>query len=152
MFAFPAAVLAACVACVAPGPHGLPVTRVAGADPLGATRYLVGGLRVTRPRLDLPDGSDARAIVTVQIENRSRMPDALVGATVEGAGTTSVQPGPLALPPDGTVDLTPDGPHVAVDGPGPSWKVGDVIKGVLLFDRAGPLAIEFIVAEAAPRP
>lgn len=131
-------------------PPGIRIASAADADT--STRYLVGNLRVVRPRLQLPAGPGGPVVALAEIDNRSRMPDTLVSATADDAASLTVAPGPLAIGPDAKVDMTPDGPHVAVNGPAPSWKVGDTVPGVLLFDRAGPLAVEFRVVAAGSAP
>lgn len=134
-------------------PPAVRIVTVADGGADLSTRYLVGNLRVVRLRLQLPAAPGAPAAVLAEIDNRSRMPDTLVSATADGAGRLTVAPGPLAIGPDAKVDMSPDGPHVAVDGPSPSWKAGDTVPGVLVFERAGPLAVEFkVVAAADPAP
>lgn len=134
------------------GTPRLPVATVADAGSEGATRYLVGNLRVLFPRLLLAPGGGGPASATVRIENRSKSPDTLVGATVDGAGSATLTQGPVTIGPDAKVTLKPDGAHIAVDAPPQSWKVGDVIAGELVFERAGPLVVGFTVADAPPRP
>lgn len=116
------------------------------------SRYLVGDLRVTRPQLlPAPDGVRP-AFAFVRIENRGKSTDTLVEASVDGVPHTTVAPGPLALGPNGDVIMEVDGPHLVLDGAATPFKKGDRVKGVLRFERGGPLPVEFRVLGAAERP
>lgn len=130
-----------------------PFVRVAAAvaDTDSPTRYLVGDLRVTHPRL-LPSSDGRQAAAFVLIENRGKSTDTLVEASVEGVPRTTVAPGPQTIGPDGKVEMGPQGPHLVLDGAAAPFKEGDHVRGVLRFERAGPLRVEFRVVDAAEPP
>lgn len=133
---------------VALAAFGVASVAATAAEPTSRTRYLVGDLRVTEPRLvPSPDGRWATA--SVLIENRGKSTDTLLEASVDGVPRTTVAPGPQVIGPGGKVEMGPQGPHLTLDGAETPFKEGDQVRGVLRFERAGPLQVEFRVVDAA---
>ena len=136
----------------APGPSSRAALVAPVAAPESRTRDLVGDLRVTHAHLlPAPDGGRP-ASAFVQIENRGKSTDTLVEASVDGVPHTTVAPGPLALGPNAEVTMGVDGPHLVLEGAATPFKDGDHVRGVLRFERGGPLPGEFRILGAAEPP
>ena len=114
--------------------------------------YLVGDLRVRQPWIDVQDGSDTRADAYLVVENRGASPERLTGASTEAADHVIIVAANEAsggdregvtIPPRSTVTLRPDDTHLQLDGLHADVRGKSKIDGVLAFERAGPLHIQF---------
>jgi copper(I)-binding protein len=59
-------------------------------------------------------------------------------------------PGGLAMAGSGTIKLAPNGDHLMLIGPKGPLKAGTHVKITLQFQRAGNVAADFVVRDAAP--
>ena len=121
--------------------------------------YRVGELSIAHPwSRATPPGARVGAGY-VKIDNRGAVSDRLISATMERAGRAeghemSVTDGVMRMrelaagvpiPANGSVELKPRGLHVMfVDLKSPLLQ-GERIKGSLIFERAGAVAVEFAV-------
>jgi copper(I)-binding protein len=95
----------------------------------------------------------------MRIVNRGSEPDRLIGgtaavaarvevhesSTVDGVARMRPVEGGLLIRPGETVELKPGGLHAMLVDLARPLKQGEVIKGTLVFERAGTLAIEYRV-------
>jgi copper(I)-binding protein len=125
--------------------------------------FTVGDLAVIEPwSRATPGGAKVGAGYFV-IENRGNVPDRLTSGTVERAGRVEIHEMSMAdnvmrmrpveqglvIPPGGRVELKPGGFHAMfVDLKGP-LKEGERVKGTLAFERAGTVAVEYVVGTIA---
>jgi copper(I)-binding protein len=96
----------------------------------------------------------------MRLSNQGRMPDRLLGGSLEGAegfeihetrmeeGVMRMRPLAQGLPiaPGATVELRPGGLHVMFTGLTAPLAAGGRVKGTLRFERAGTVAVEYRVA------
>jgi copper(I)-binding protein len=115
--------------------------------------YLVGQLRVMQPWIDVPDGSADRADAYLVVENRGASPERLTGARTEAADHVTIvdtdegDGSGVTIPPHSTVTLRADQTHLQLDGLHPDLRGKDKVTGVLTFERAGPLHIQFSTSQ-----
>jgi copper(I)-binding protein len=114
--------------------------------------YLVGQLRVMQPWIDMDDSADGRADAFLVVENRGDAPERLTGARTEAADRVVIAskddedgaPGAsVTIPPRATVTLKADDAHLVLQGLHDDVRGKASVPGVLTFDRAGPLHIQF---------
>ncbi len=122
------------------------------AEPDADVRYLVGDLRVTHVRLQPSPEAGSPAVAFVQVENRGKSTDTLVEVSVDGVPRATIVPGPQIVGPKGEIDMTPEGAHFALDGAVAPFKEGDHVRGMLRFERAGPVPVDFTVVGAGEPP
>lgn len=135
------------------------VTAFAPADAI-AHGYKVGALAVHHPwSRATPKGAKV-AGGYLTIENRGRHADRLLGGTTEagtaievhemsekdGVMTMRALAGGLEIPAGGSVELSPGGAHLMITGLKRQLVEGEMIKATLMFEKAGPLAVELEVA------
>ena len=131
-----------------------------------AETYSAGGLQIVSPWARATPGGAAVAAGYLTITNKGSESDRLVGgstaaasrfevhATVMEKGVAKMRPvAALEIKPGETVELKPGGMHVMLMGIKQPLKQGQKVKGTLVFERAGTVAIEFSVeAIGAPGP
>lgn len=125
-----------------------------------ARLYRIGALTVTAPwTRATPKGAEA-AVGYLTVTNTGKEADHLTGGsakiasrlelhemtTVEGVMKMRLIPGGLEIKPGETLELKPGGLHIMMPGLTASVKEGDTIKASLIFEKAGPLEIEFLAA------
>jgi copper(I)-binding protein len=131
-----------------------------------AQTYSAGGLQIENPwARATPKGSTIGAGY-LRITNKGAEADRLTGGTLASAGRfevhTTVTEGGVAkmrqlkgveIKPGETVEFKPGGMHVMFVGLKQPLKQGENVKGTLVFEKAGTIAIEFAVRPAgAPAP
>jgi copper(I)-binding protein len=134
---------------------------LACATVISAEDYAVGGLQIGNPwARATPSGATVGAGY-LTITNKGKAPDRLVGGaaapaarfeihnTVVEGGVAKMRPVTgLEIKPGETVELKPGGMHVMLLGLKQPLKQGQRIKGMLVFEQAGTVAIEFAVQAA----
>lgn len=147
----------------------LAVTAPALAQPSPeATAYRAGALVIETPWARATPGGAKVGGGYMRLTNTGSEPDRLTGGTVAVAGrfelhemSTSggimrMRPveGGLAIGPGETVELKPGGYHAMFMDLRQPLKEGDLVKGTLVFDKAGPVEIAYrvgpIAAQGAP--
>ena len=123
-----------------------------------AESYSIGSLQIGNPwARATPKGATVGAGY-LTITNNGKEPDRLVGGSAAPASrfevhTTVVEKGvarmrqipALEIKPGETVELKPGGMHVMMMGLKQPLKQGQKVKATLVFEKAGPLEIEFTV-------
>jgi periplasmic copper chaperone A len=127
--------------------------------------YRAGSLVVEAPWARATPGGAAIAGGYMRIRNQGREPDRLTGGTAAVAASvelheTSIAAGVarmrpveagLVIRPGETVELKPGGLHLMMLGLKRPLKQGDVIKGTLVFEKAGTVAVEYRVGGIGAR-
>lgn len=133
--------------------------------PALAHGYSVGDLRIGHPwtRATPPAAQVAGGYLT--IENTGSQPDRLLSATFAGSGSAEVHemtmdggvmkmrelPQGIEIRPGQKVELKPGGFHLMFMSLKAGLKEGESIKGVLVFERAGRVDVEFKVESMGAR-
>ena len=100
----------------------------------------------------------------MKITNKGTQPDRLVGGTLENADKIEIHEtmmennvakmhpasGGIEIKPGQTVELKPGSFHVMFMGMKNPTKNGEKIKGTLVFEKAGTVAVEYAVESQAP--
>jgi hypothetical protein len=135
-----------------------------------AHEYKHGTIEIVHPWARATPKGATVASGYVTLTNRGAAPDRLVGGSVEFAarleihemkmtdGVMRMRPLPqgVEIRPGETVELKPGGMHLMF--PGLKWPLqeAEIVKGALVFQRAGKIEIEFMVeaigAQPAPHP
>ena len=124
-----------------------------------APGYRGGSLVIEAPWSRATPGSVRVASGYMRITNGGTEPDRLVGGTAAAAGGFSVHEtsnvdgvarmrhleSGLVIRPGETVELKPGGLHGMLVDLRQPLKEGDVVKGTLVFEKAGTVAIEYRV-------
>jgi periplasmic copper chaperone A len=156
MFSIRAAALAASLAIIA----------IAGLAPRAvAHAYTVGALSIGHPwtRATAPSAQVAAGYLT--IENKGTQPDRLLSATFSGAAAVEVHemaveggvmrmrelPKGIEIKPGQKVELKPGGYHLMFIGLKGGLTAGAKARGVLIFEQAGRLEVEFNVEAMGAR-
>jgi copper(I)-binding protein len=136
---------------------------VAGAS---ASDYKIGTLEVAQPwSRATPKGAKV-ASGYVKIRNTGTAPDRLVSATFAQSAGVEIHEmsseggvmkmravkGGLELKPGGTVELKPGSYHLMFTGLTRELAKGDRVKGTLVFEKAGPLEVEYAVEAIGATP
>ncbi len=149
LFRLPAAVLWACLLLIA-----------APASAQNAQTYRAGSLVIEAPWARATPGGARIGSGYMRIVNRGSEPDRLIGGTADVAarvevhessavdGIARMRPveGGLLIRPGETVELKPGGLHAMLVDLKRPLKEGETIKGTLVFEKAGTVAIEYRVA------
>jgi periplasmic copper chaperone A len=125
----------------------------------GQVELKKGDLTITAPwSRATPNGAKV-AGGYVRIINRGTMPDRLIGGSFEGAARVEVhemsvtggimrmrelEKG-LEIAPGAMVELKPGGFHLMFMEMGRSLREGEIVKGTLVFEKAGTIEVEFRV-------
>lgn len=123
-----------------------------------AHEFRAGDLVIQQPWARATPGGAAVAGGYFSVTNHGRTPERLTGASLEAAahaelhdmavenGVMRMRPtGPLAIPPEATLTLTPTAKHVMFTGLKRGLKAGEVIAGTLTFEHAGAVPVAFAV-------
>lgn len=131
-------------------------------SPAFAHDYKIGTLEVGHPWTRASSGKVAGGFLT--ITNRGPQPDRLVGGSFENADKVEIHEstmegnvakmraaaGGIEIKPGETVELKPGSFHIMFMGLTQPVKDGEKIKGTLVFEKAGTLAVEYTVQRQAP--
>jgi copper(I)-binding protein len=123
-----------------------------------AETYSAGGLAIGNPwARATPKGAKVSAGY-LTITNKGTQPDRLIGGSATVASrfevhTTVTENGvgqmrqveALEIKPGETIELKPGGMHVMLTGLKQPLQQGQTVKGTLVFEKAGTVAIEFAV-------
>jgi len=129
------------------------------AMPAFAHELVVGDLMIIHPHIPQPAASAMAAGGFMAITNQGTEPDRLIGVTsdiaarselhesrVDANGMGSMTPvEALEIPPGGTVNLEHGGYHIMFMGLKAPLTEGQMVKGALIFEKAGRVEIEFMV-------
>lgn len=129
------------------------------AAPAFAHELVVGDLMIIHPHIPQPAASAMAAGGFMAITNQGTKPDRLIGVTsdiaarselhesrVDANGMGSMTPvEALEIPPGGTVNLEHGGYHIMFMGLKAPLTEGQMVKGALIFEKAGRIEIEFMV-------
>lgn len=132
----------------------LPVLRASAED------YKAGALVIMQPWTRATPGGAKVAGGYLTVTNNGKESDRLIGGTLPGAARVEIhemkiengvmEMRPLArgleIKPGETVKLEPGGYHVMFMGMTTSLKQGEKLKGQLMFEKAGPVEVEYSVA------
>ena len=111
-----------------------------------------------------PPGAKAAAGFMV-IENRGGQPDRLIGGSFAGAASVEIHEMAMSggvmhmrelaqgivIPPGGKIELKPGGLHVMFIGLSGAVAQGAAVKGELIFEKAGKVAVEYFAAPVGAR-
>ena len=146
-----------------------PTIRVAAAE-AAPKAYTVGAITVEQPWSRATPAGAKVGGGYLRVTNAGREPDRLIGGTFPIAGRVELHEmsmtdnvmrmkqveGGLAIGPGASVELRPGGYHLMFVDLRDGLKRGQTIKGTLVFEKAGPVEIEYVVramsGEAALRP
>ena len=144
---------------------GLLVVAVLAAGGIAvAETYTSGGLQIGNPWARATPKGSTVAAGYLTITNKGSEADRLIGGTAAPASRFEVhdtvtengvgrmrQVTNLEIKPGETVELKPGGMHVMLMGLKQPLAKGQTVKGTLVFEKAGTVAIEFTVqAVGAP--
>lgn len=129
--------------------------------------FTVGDLEIGHPwSRAIPQGAKVAAGY-LKITNKGSAPDRLVSVTGEIAGRTEIHEmavdsqgvmtmrplaGGVGIPAGGEVELKPGGIHVMFLDLNGAPKAGERFKGTLVFEKAGPVDVEFAVETMGNEP
>ena len=133
---------------------------IAPALAQAAPTYQAGSLVVEAPWSRATPGGAKIGSGYMRIVNRGSEPDRLIGGTATGAarvevhessnldGVARMRPveGGLLIGPGEMVELKPGGLHAMLVDLKAPLREGDTIKGTLIFEKAGTVAVEYRVA------
>ncbi len=119
----------------------------------------VGALLISAAWTRATPGGAKVAGAYVKITNTGSAPDRLVGGTFPLAGAVEVHEMSMAdnvmkmqrvdgleIKPGGTIELKPGGYHLMFMDLKEGLKAGQSIKGTLVFEKAGTVEVEYLVA------
>jgi uncharacterized protein YcnI len=156
------------IAAEGQNPHSLkapaPIVKVK-APALAGKSYKVGAITVEAPWSRATPGGAQVAGGFMRITNTGTTPDRLVGGTSSIAGRFQLHAmsmtdnvmrmreldNGLEIKPGQTVELKPGGYHAMLLDLKAPLKEGDTIKGTLVFEKAGPVEVEYGVRSIAAR-
>ena len=119
--------------------------------------YLVGELRVTQPWIDAAADTATLADGYLVVENRGQSADRLVGVDIgiadevslaTSASETTAAASGLPIAAGGRLVLKPGDAHLVLHGLHHDIARGERIPGVVRFEEAGPVTVEFTTNRA----
>ncbi len=130
-----------------------------------AEDYTAGPLKIEQPWTRATPAGAKVAGGYVVVINSGSAPDRLLGGSSEIAGKVEIHemavnngimtmrglPDGLEIKPGEKAELKPGGHHIMFMGLKRQLKEGEKIKGTLLFEKAGPVAVEFSVQSVGAR-
>lgn len=136
------------------------------ADAVGPQTYKLGSLVIEAPWSRATPGGARVAVGFLKITNTGKETDRLIGGTVEVAKKLEIHemkmtdnvmrmrqlPKGLEIKPGETVELKPSSYHLMFLDLARPLKTDDVVKGVLRFEHAGEVAVEYRVAPLGAQP
>lgn len=136
-------------------------------QPAFAHDYKIGDLSISNPWSRATPAGARVAGGYLKIENKGSAADRLISATFERAGRVEIHemsvtdgvmrmrelPAGVPIAATSTAELKPGGLHLMFTALTAPLKLGEQIKGMLTFERAGTIDVEFAVeAIGAPTP
>jgi periplasmic copper chaperone A len=130
---------------------------VSASAPLSAQEFKSGSITVRQPWSPAPPNAAQAAGGYLVVTNHGPTPDTLTGGSIDLAGRVEVhemamdggimrmrelKPG-LVIKPGETVTLQPGGLHLMFMGLKQQPTAGSKVKGTLVFEKAGTIAVEF---------
>lgn len=129
------------------------------SNALTAHEYTIGFLTIGHPWARATPAGAKVAGAFLSVENKSDRPDRLVQVSIEGAKTTEIHQmlvqdgmmkmrpvtGGLDLPAGTKTELKPGGYHLMLMGLAAPMVEGRTVKGLLTFEKAGTIEVEFKV-------
>jgi copper(I)-binding protein len=130
-----------------------------------ARSYTAGSLVIEAPWSRATPGGAKVAGGYLRITNTGAEPDRLVGGTIAAAAKLEIHEmslqgdvmrmrpleAGLEIKPGETAELKPGGAHLMFTGLKRPLKEGDTVKGTLVFDKAGTVAVEYAVRPVGAR-
>jgi copper(I)-binding protein len=131
-----------------------------------AYEYKVGGIEIDRPWSRATPKGAKIASGYVKITNAGTTPDRLVGASFALSARTEIHEmsmdqgvmkmrelkSGLEIKPGSTVELKPGSNHLMFTDLTRPLAKGDRVKGTLDFEKAGPVAVEYVVEAIGAMP
>ncbi len=136
------------------------------ATPASAHQFKAGNLLIDHPWIPAtPKGASTAAGYT-KITNNGETPDRLIGGSAEGAKMLEVHEmkvennimkmrkvaAGLPIKPGETLELTPSSYHLMIMGLKGPYEKGSMVKGTLVFEKAGTVDVTFKVEGMAGMP
>lgn len=129
------------------------------AMPAFAHEMVIGDLMIIHPHIPQPAASAMAAGGFVAITNEGTEPDRLIGVTSDIAAKTELHESrvdangmgsmvpveAIDIPPGGTVNLEHGGYHIMFMGLSGPLTEGQMVKVVLIFEKAGRAEVEFMI-------
>lgn len=130
-----------------------------------AEDYTAGPLKIEQPWTRATPAGARVAGGYVAVTNSGTAPDRLLGGSSEIAGKVEIHemavnngimsmrglPDGLEIKPGEKAEFKPGGHHIMFMGLKRQLREGEKIKGTLLFEKAGPVAVEFSVQPVGAR-
>ncbi len=130
-----------------------------------AHSYRIGDLEINHPWTRATPPSARVAGGYLAITNKGSVPDRLLSATFSGSASTEVHemaheggvmrmrelPKGLEIRPGATVELKPGGFHLMFIGLKAGLREKEQLKGVLVFEKAGRIEVDFAVEAIGAR-
>jgi hypothetical protein len=130
-----------------------------------ATTYKVGSVVVSQPWSRATLNAARAGSGFLRLTNTGTVSDRLIGGTVAVAKSVEIHemamvdgvmqmrelPNGLEIKPGETVELKPGGHHMMFMDLTAPLKTGSTLKGELRFERAGTVAIEYVIEPAGAR-
>ena len=124
-----------------------------------AHEYTLGALKIGHPWSRVTPKGATIGAGYLSVTNNGSTPDRLIGGTVEDAPRVEIHsmtnengvmkmrpvPGGIEIKPGETVTLKPEGLHLMFVGLKQPLTKGQRVKGTLEFEKAGKVAVEFLV-------
>ena len=124
-----------------------------------AHEFKIGAIEIVHPWSRATPGGAKVAIGYLVIKNDGAEPDRLVSATAEVAGSVALHEmamnngvmtmrpvtGGVVIPAHGEIALKPGSYHLMLEDLKQPLKEGESFKGTLTFEKAGTVAVEFLI-------
>ncbi len=135
------------------------------SSPAFAHGYTLGDLEIGHPWTRATPPAAKVAGGFLKITNRGAVPDRLISASFEGSSTVEIHemahangimtmrelPKGLEIKPGQTVELKPGGFHLMFMGLKAQLTEKQRLKGVLVFEKAGRVEVEYVVESMGAR-
>lgn len=135
------------------------------AAPALSHDYIAGSLKITHPWSRATPKGAAIGVGYLKITNAGTMPDRLLGGSSEAAksfelhvmsmenGVMKMRPveGGIEIKPGETVEFKPESYHAMFVGLKEPLVKGHRVKATLEFEKAGKVAVEFVVGDIGAR-
>ncbi|MFZ4381120.1 MAG: copper chaperone PCu(A)C [Sandarakinorhabdus sp.] len=139
------------------------VAAIAMAAPAAARDYQLGSLTIAQPVLRVASPVSKTGAGYLAVTNRGKTPDRLVSVSTTAANRADLhgtvqngavmqmraQSGGVPVPAGATVTFAPGGLHVMFIGLKAPMREAATLKARLVFEKAGPVDVEFKTETAA---
>ncbi|MGF9759432.1 copper chaperone PCu(A)C [Microvirga sp. 0TCS3.31] len=140
-------------------------TRYASAQAAEPPTYRIGSIVIEEPWSREAPGEVKRAVGFMRITNIGQQADRLLGGTAAGTGRLEIHQSVtsdgftrmqavaegLVIDPGETVELRPGAMHAMLVDLHRGPKAGEIIKGTLVFEKAGIVEIQYQIGRAGVR-